>query len=220
MVWNTYHGELGEVDIAQELATSRCDLIALVEAPDKPTTPQVWKQYLPEYVAHRLGAQMTLLVRNQTIPVKVVDVENGNIPNSIRFRIVSLQQGKRRFRIIVVDVNSSPFRYRQLEFQRLAELAKQFQDEPLIIAGDFNTPVDSINSARLKSAHLSNAFEECGVGYRETWPVYFPILALDQVWTNSFIQCRKSWREASWNSDHRRVFVEYEFKTETRTDRN
>jgi len=220
MFWNTYHGELGEVDIAKELADSNCDLIALVEAPDRATTPEVWQRHLPEHTAYRLGSQMTILARKQDLPIKVIEVVNGNLPASIRYRIVKLLRGEHVFRIIVIDINSNPFRFRRREFQRLAELAREFESAPLILAGDFNTPVDSVYSELLRNARLSNAFDDCGVGYRPTWPVYFPMLTLDQVWTNSSVSCRSCWREASWNSDHRRVVVEFEFSPETQMDRN
>ena len=110
--------------------------------------------------------------------------------------------------LIVIDVRSDPRFSREPAFDRIEELVTQYSDRPLIIAGDFNTPLESIYLARLRQ-RMQNAFEARGSGLRDTWPVLLPVLSLDQVWANDRVdwhRCEHGW---SLSSDHRPVLATF-----------
>jgi len=98
--------------------------------------------------------------------------------------------------------------FRRAVFETLDSIAARNSDLPLLVVGDFNTPLDSVHVDLLRS-DLTNAFESSGTGYRETWPVILPVLSLDQIWGNSGIRWHRSWCESSLRSDHRRVVAEF-----------
>ena len=104
-------------------------------------------------------------------------------------------------------MHSSPLYQRGGPLAVIAEVAEAAADRPLLVLGDFNTPLDSAHLAPLRRIH-ENAFESVGAGYRPTWPAPLPLLALDQVWGNErlrFDRCRHGW---STCSDHRPVVTE------------
>ena len=107
-----------------------------------------------------------------------------------------------------MDVKSDPLMFRKPAFDRLAKLAGELSDQPLIVAADFNTPINSVWVDLLRS-RLTNSFEAAGEGYRETWPTFFPVLCLDQVWANDRVLWRRSRHGWSLRSDHRSVTAEF-----------
>jgi endonuclease/exonuclease/phosphatase (EEP) superfamily protein YafD len=78
---------------------------------------------------------------------------------------------------------------------------------PVIIAGDFNTPLDSVHLDQLRGLELSEAFETAGSGYLPTWPVPAPVLSLDQIWMSrqfKAVRCVRTW---NWRTDHAGVIA-------------
>ncbi len=97
----------------------------------------------------------------------------------------------------------------------MQRLFDRHSNMPFILAGDFNTPPDSVFMDLLRETG-SNAFEQSGEGFRETWPVFAPLLTLDQIWGNRQIKwhrCRQLW---SLRSDHRPVVAEFEILDDNR----
>jgi len=208
LFWNVCRGNLGYDAIAREINAVDPDIVALGEATRQGQDSRFWKTALPGYSATCLGAGMTLLVRNRAEPVEVEIIEKGHVPGECRYRVVTLGRGKQRLGLLIADIKSSPLMFRRSAFERLDSIAARNSDLPLLVVGDFNTPLDSVHVDLLR-ADLTNAFESSGTGYRETWPVILPVLSLDQIWGNSGIRWHRCWRESSLRSDHRRVVAEF-----------
>lgn len=207
--WNVCRGYLGFDDVAQELSETDADIIAMVESTEEAAFPDFWTSRLPGYTGLRLGSGMMILCRGE-----VLSAEPGNVPSATdhvpicRYRTIRLRVRGCEVRVILMDVKSHVLMSRRPAFERLQELCDEQSAHPLIVAADFNTPVESAWIGLLRS-RLRNAFEAAGEGYRETWPMPFPVLSLDQVWGNSHITWKKCWRDWSLNSDHRPVITEF-----------
>jgi endonuclease/exonuclease/phosphatase (EEP) superfamily protein YafD len=208
LFWNVCRGNLGYDAIAREIAAVDPGIVALVEATRQGQDSGFWNTALPGYSATCLGAGMTLLVRNGTQPVEVEIIEKGQVPGECRYRVLVLDTGEQRLRLLIADIKSSPLMFRRPAFARLASIAARSADLPSLVVGDFNTPLDSVHVDLLRD-DLANAFESSGTGYRETWPVILPVLSLDQIWGNSGVTWHRCWCESSLRSDHRRVVAEF-----------
>lgn len=212
LFWNVCRGNLGYAAIAREIAAGDADIVALVEATQQGQDPDFWDTAVPDYYAYCLGGGMTVLARRSSHAGEVRTIKKGQFPRAFRYRIVELSganQG-RRLRLMIVDVKSDPLTFRRPAFDRIAQIASEFEtpDIPLLVVGDFNTPLDSVHVDLLRR-ELRNAFESSGDGYRETWPVVLPVLSLDQVWGTSGVHWHRCWRESSVRSDHRRVLADF-----------
>ena len=115
----------------------------------------------------------------------------------------------RRLTVLLVDITPNPFFSRQKAFEQLLPMIDALQDRPLLVMGDFNTPTDSVWIGKLRQ-RLTNAFEEKGNGFSETWPMPLPVLAIDHVWVNDRIKVAACSQEGSVHSDHQMVKVDIE----------
>ena len=200
---NVNRGFRGYDGLADELVAHDADVVALVEATDDGQQRNTWRERFPGYTVQTSGSGMVFLVRGS---IEVIETGRSGIVS--RWRLARVTTGERRFLLLLIDIASHPLRSRQPAFDDLVDLLKKYRDEPLVIAGDFNTPVNSVRYGEMRQ-QTRNAFEAAGEGLRETWPVVLPVLALDQIWGNDRIQwlrCRHGW---SARSDHRPVIAEF-----------
>lgn len=109
------------------------------------------------------------------------------------------------FPVVVADVYQHPFHSRKGQLDEV--LAHSLGLSDALLAGDFNTPLESAHLAPIR-ARFTNALEAAGRGFKETWPLGLPLLSLDQVWAGpdwDVVEARKIWRVE--HSDHAAVFV-------------
>lgn len=204
--WNVSHGNFSYDAVARQILAMDADVVALTEAIENGQSREFWKQRCPDYAALTPGAGITLLVRGDATLL-----ERGRAGNICDWRIADVTTKSVAFKVGVVDFAARPSRYRKPGFEAMRELFDRFANEPFLLAGDFNTPPDSVFMDLLRESG-SNAFESAGEGFRETWPVYLPLLTLDQLWGNRRInwhRCRHLW---SLRSDHRPVVAEFEIR--------
>jgi endonuclease/exonuclease/phosphatase family metal-dependent hydrolase len=207
--WNVCRGNFGYDATARELVDLDADIIALVEATEQAEYPDFWTSRIPGYSATRLGSGMMVLCRGEILGVQPGNVTVDEEPEAVcRYRIISLRVDGKFMRVLLMDVKSHPLMFRKPAFLHLAELADGLADQPLIVAADFNTPINSVWVDQLRS-RLTNSFEEAGEGYRETWPTLLPVLCLDQVWGNDRVTWHRSRRGWSIRSDHRSVTTDF-----------
>lgn len=201
--WNVSRGDFGYEKVAREIVGLNADIVAMTEAVERGQSADFWRSACPEYAPVILSSGMALLVRGTARMI-----EHDRAGQVCRWRVAEVTVRGRKLNVAVVDFTSNPLMFRQPGFEALENLLERYRDTPLILAGDFNTPVDSACFDRLRR-HGANAFETAGEGYRETWPVFLPLLKLDQIWGNSRIhweRCRQFW---SLRSDHRPVVAEF-----------
>lgn len=108
------------------------------------------------------------------------------------------------FPMVVADVYSQTFRSRS--YQLLDALSKAQGRSDAIIAGDFNTPGESLFFEPYR-AHYRDALETAGEGFRETWPVGLPLLSLDHLWVGTDWEIVEARSVHRWSSDHKAVLV-------------
>ena len=202
--WNVSRGDFDYEEVAKQIATFDADIVTMTEAIGRGQAPDFWRAACPEYTPLPLSSGMTLLVRGDATLI-----EHDRAGLVCRWRVADVSVRGQSLQVAVVDFTSNPILFRRPGFDALGDLFERRGDEPLILTGDFNTPIDSAVTSSLRQ-QARNAFEQSGEGFRETWPVFLPLMKLDQIWGNRQIQwkrCRHLW---SLHSDHRPVVAEFQ----------
>lgn len=211
--WNVSRGDFGYENVARLIAEFDADIVTMTEAIGRGQAPDFWRVACPEYTPLPLSSGMTLLVRGDATLV-----EHDRAGPVCRWRVADVSVRGRSLKVGVVDFTSNPILFREPGFLALAKLFERHTGEPFILAGDFNTPIDSAVAGSLRE-RATNAYEQSGEGFRETWPVFLPLMKLDQIWGNANIdwhRCRHLW---SLRSDHRPVVAEFEITLPAADDR-
>ncbi len=204
MLWNVCHGRNGFDNVVDEMQSHNADIYMLIEAgPPSEKMRCFWQENFPDHEVTLLGSEMVLLLRGTAGQVQV-----GALRPQGQYRQVEVATTAGKFDLLFVDIHGRPTLSRREPIARLTELVDESSDGPLLVAGDFNTPRDSPLFQPL-DARLCNAYDAVGTGFEPTWPWPFPLLTLDQVWSNSgvcFHHCLQSWCSIS---DHRPVIVDF-----------
>lgn len=203
--WNTARAPFGIEAAANHLKSLDASIIALVEAnPNYQRKVETWQAELPEYKVAGTHFGGIIAVRGDLIKQHEHYLTRKGTSWCDQF---DLEAGGQRFSLLLVDVASQLSLSRQEPLTNLAKLVEQLSDRPVIVAGDFNTPDDSVWFDPLRKI-CRMAFREQGTGYAATWPVPLPVLTLDQVWVNRQVtvsRCEHGWTTVS---DHRPVLTE------------
>lgn len=119
-----------------------------------------------------------------------------------RFEVQSLGPD---FPVVVADVYPLPFRSREGQLKELLDHAQGRSDA--IMMGDFNTPLESVWLDPYRERY-TQALEQAGKGFKETWPLGLPLLSLDHLWLGrdwEVVEARKVWKVP--HSDHAALLV-------------
>ncbi|MEZ6053477.1 MAG: endonuclease/exonuclease/phosphatase family protein [Planctomycetaceae bacterium] len=202
--WNTGQGKgRWRPAYAEIINRLQPDIVGLIEAGgDLQATRQFFESQCPGYQVSALRGGLICLSRGTAGEGSVSTLAGGG-----KCGQVSLNIHGQSVELLLVDVHSSPLKFRADPLKALAEKAAQLQDRPVIILGDFNTPNDSVHLEALRTHH-THAFEAAGQGYACTWPIPLPVLNLDQIWTNAHcvpVSCHHEWTVLS---DHRLVVAD------------
>lgn len=195
------------IDGVLERAKSwQADLLGLGESKAGGPLQVKWNQQLAPKLITELHRQMMLV---SAVHADLVEAGSLNKAGEYELRRVTL--GGRRVLVLVVDFDGDPRQTRRKPFERLCQIVKAHADEPLIVMGDFNTPVDSVYFDKLREL-LSDAFETAGSGCAATWPMVAPVLSLDYVWVSRHFRVVRCEHRTSIYSDHRAVVVDLAWK--------
>ncbi len=121
--------------------------------------------------------------------------------------VVRVEIRGRALTIVQVDLAASLPRNRALPFPALRRLLEIHASGDAILLGDFNTPSDSIHLDPIRRT-WQNAFDNVGHGCPSTWPMPFPVLDLDQIWTHGNVRAVSCESTLTVRSDHRPVIVD------------
>lgn len=198
--WNACRIHRGWNDVTAEVRSWDADVVALVEAGvGTEETRRQWQLGCPGYKVSLLGAGIVLLTRGESGESTVHEFPDGS-----RARQVMTTVNGQTLNLVIVDIQANPFWSRREPLAHLVDVVHPLAGESTLVLGDFNTPADSALLEPMRSDY-SMAFDQAGQGYRATWPLPLPVLAIDQAWASPSVDvtsCRHLWTNAS---DHRPV---------------
>lgn len=200
--WNVSWGLFGGEPILKQIAQDQPDLCVLSEAPKTGVFDEMARQLQPDgQTLHALD--LALISRFPFEEGEGIPMRRG------RGWWVRIHAPRGDFLLAVIDIQSNAFNDRSVPLSDLeAWLAALPQDLPLVLVGDFNTPRDSVYFAPIRK-RLRNAFESAGWGWPYTWPMPFPMYALDHAWISPGIQACSYQLRPALCSDHLRQVVEF-----------
>lgn len=200
MFWNVSSCDLGWTGVVTTLKHRNPDVIGLTEIGGGDLSDiQRWQEAFPDYELTDAYGGMLLLSKSP-----IMAINNGRLDDGGHYKHVSIETASGRLHAVVVDIRSDPLMSRQQPLAELVEVTTDYGSEPVVVMGDFNTPADSVHFDTLRHS-FENAFEVRGNGYAPTWPLPFPIMQLDHIWTNrqtNVSRCESDWTSSS---DHRPV---------------
>ncbi len=85
-------------------------------------------------------------------------------------------------------------------------------DKPVIVCGDFNDTPLSYNYRQMKRAGFIDGFIAAGKGVGTTYAGKLPMLRIDYVWCNAFVQPTHFKRIRQTASDHYPVIMDFDLK--------
>jgi endonuclease/exonuclease/phosphatase (EEP) superfamily protein YafD len=225
--WNVAHGYCGWDNIAARIRDTNADIVALVEAfhftnkagltrdaayeANRVLMEQqaaYWHTQLPEYAVFPAISGLTLLARCEARSVRPGMLGWDNWTAFGHYLDGEFRLGTQTIHVIAIDIGNAPERSRAAPLAALDNVVAEHADAPLVVVGDFNTPVDSVYLETMRNV-CGNAFAEAGRGYAASWPSFLPLLTIDQVWHNAGVEIRHC--ELGWTrlSDHRPVVTEF-----------
>jgi len=196
--WNVGHNLVEDsVAVDEMLATSPL-VVGLVETGT--LTPEwlaAWQARHTDYTFVVPHQGMLLAVRGS-----VLGQAYHRLPHNSHVAWVETRIEGRRVRVALVDLVANPLISRGDTLRRLTERLAAWDDRPLVVMGDFNTPVESVWMMPIRR-QFREAFLTAGTGYIPTWPWPLPVLKLDQIWINRLVDVRHAGQTGTWRSDHR-----------------
>ena len=199
--WNTARRYRKAPAVFRVAASDRPDLCLFSESPRVPNLAALGRDVL--HLPYLLDQQgMTLFSRWPITPVTVIPVTAG------RGWVARVDTPSGPLNILAFDVVSHPNLDRAPPMRDLAAWIRQHTSRrPLLVLGDFNTPRDSVSFAPLRDL-VSNAYETAGHGWPYSWPVPFPVYAIDHAFYSPEVRILDHTYRTSLLSDHRRQVLE------------
>lgn len=166
----------------------------------------------PEWATGQPGKQILHLRRHMLLatPQPTTQLHDGLLNDRGQYALTQTELHGRKILILMADFDAIIAWSRKPAFDRLIQLIDAIGDQPLIVMGDFNTPLDSTFFAPLR-ARLRHTFETAGSGYAKTWPMPLPVLDIDHIWVSHHFRIVHSEHRSSLLSDHRPVIADLEF---------
>ena len=200
--WNVARPGWRIAGVLDRATAWQADLLGFGESKAGGPLQAQWAQRLAPKVVTELHRQMTL-VASESAEL----IEGGSLGKAGEYELRRVTLGGRRVLVLAVDFNGDFRQSRRPAFERLYQLVQAHAEEPLIVMGDFNTPIDSVHFERLREL-ARDAFETAGSGYAATWPMVAPVLSLDHIWVSRHFRIVRCEHRTSLYSDHRAVVVD------------
>jgi len=205
MTWNLAHGRWGLHGLADAAAEREPDIALFVEAdPSDLDVRAVFKSAFPKHHVFLLGGGIVLVSRWPGGDARAYQIGSEKIET--RVREIDLETPWGTWTVFGCDVASNTLYQREPHFRELAARIAACP-HPVIVTGDFNTPLDSLHIGKLRAIGLREAFETSGTGYVPTWPLPAPVLSLDQMWVSKELKPLGCVRRWNWRSDHAAVIA-------------
>jgi endonuclease/exonuclease/phosphatase (EEP) superfamily protein YafD len=188
--------------MAAWLKAQQPDVISIAEAEGRGKVKD-WAAQFPGYQIVQFPAEMLCLVRGE-----ILSREDGLLDDGSYYGLAHTRVRGRELTILQADIYARPVYSRRKSVQQLFAHAHEHAGERLIVVGDFNTPQDSAHFDAFRQ-ELWPAFAKAGRGLSETWPMPFPMLTLDHLWSSHALQPIDASIGYVWWSDHRPVVADF-----------
>ena len=140
-------------------------------------------------------------------PEPPVSIESGRLDDRGDYLLARCLVRDRSVTLLLVDFETRIGSSQAAPFARLNEIIAAHRDEPLVIAGDFNTPHESVHFDAWRG-NFREAFDSAGHGFAETWPTFLPQLRIDQCWLGPRWRAVHCELGSSLLSDHRAIIAD------------
>lgn len=204
--WNASRGRIGPDRLATALLRQKADIILLSEAPPDLELLEIVPRIFPTGSWYRTDG-MTVMSRFPITPLERLDLPDG------RAWVARIKPPAGAFDLLAADLRANVFVARKPDLLALADwIDRRNEKLPLLTAGDFNTPPDSLHFRRFRE-NLIHAHEAAGGGWPYSWTVPFPMIQIDHVWTSPGITPRGHRYRFALGSDH--LMQVFDFKVES-----
>jgi endonuclease/exonuclease/phosphatase family metal-dependent hydrolase len=206
--WNVWNVRKGGLQIANEIKAQNPDVLCLNEA--KRRDEKEYPYIVNPFSSHLGGKWNEYSSGNSLIlsrlPIQELKMRRWEGIQVLYVRIL----GKAPFTVLLVDIRSNFLLYRKGVFDSLIKRLDEWNFQPDLILGDFNTPEGSYSLRSTLGKEYSDAYQVVGKGFGYTWPAWIPSMRIDLILTrnpNSVKQHRIGW---STLSDHRWQWIDYQ----------
>ncbi len=200
--WNAGRPEKRRAQCVNYLQSLKADIVAVGESNVyTDDLPAEWRDgFAGRSIIQRSGF---LLIT----PEPPVSLEVGRLADRGDYLLARCLVKDRSVTLLLVDFETRVGSSRAAPFARLNEIIAAHRDEPLVIAGDFNTPRGSTHFDAWR-ADFHEAFDTAGHGFAETWPTFLPLLRLDHCWLGPRWRAVHTELGRSLLSDHRAIITD------------
>lgn len=193
--WNASRGRIGPDRLAAALLHRDPDIVLLSEAPPDLELTEIVPRIFPTGSWYRTDG-MTLMSRFPITPIERLELPDG------RAWVARIRLPDGEVDLLAVDLRANVFVARKPDLLALADwIEGRRESRPLLAAGDFNTPPDSLHFRRFRE-RLVHAHEAAGGGWPYSWTVPFPMIQIDHVWCSPGITPRGHRYRFAFGSDH------------------
>lgn len=180
--------------IIKKVKEQKILFIALVEAEGLTYKDLIrFKKAFPAYSIQKLEGEMVLAVKG-----KIEDVSYYCKDLSYKFNYATVTLDNQKRSILIADVNAVPFNNRESALHIIYRFSKK--NTASFIAGDFNTPYESVHFSDFRNN--LNSFHKVSKGFTATWIYGIPLFEIDQIWSTKEITPVLLEKEFYKASDH------------------
>ncbi|MGB0981891.1 MAG: endonuclease/exonuclease/phosphatase family protein [Winogradskyella sp.] len=194
VLWNIAEEKNKNLDyLKQKIKIEEPETLLFVEAFHNVRDSAYFYSQLKSYNVKCLAGSIIVASKHKIDYVKYVkEVSN------FKFCHIKLHSEKKPLEIIIVDVYARPTHNRKDALHKIISYAELNNID--IIAGDFNTPYESVHFNTYEDNYQSlRKFQN---GFSATWPFGLPLLELDQIWIKKSLKPIALKKHKTINSDH------------------
>jgi hypothetical protein len=109
--------------------------------------------------------------------------------------------------LLLVELDYRPFKSKAVPVEQLLRESRE-RPGPVILAGDFNLPRNSVWAGKMKASGFPDAFSLAGEGWQGSWPSWMPVHGLVQVRGSAgSVRFHRAEHGDALGSDHRALDV-------------